>query len=322
MDIDLRHLRVICAIAEAGSVTKAAASLGLAQPALTTQLKRIERALGGALFERDRHGARPTPLGDLVLARARLLIPAMKGLQQEAAQFADDAELRRYRIGATNGPIAGGLVQRLGTAHPGEHVSVHATWSAEEISGLVMAGQLDFALVGECGSATPAPGYGLEWRAVCVDPVWVLVSEHHSVANRPEVRLAELAGEQWASAPGDGCFNDCFAAACARAGFTPRATYEMDVGGCTDLVMSGAAVVLCQGTVRHVPGVAAVPLADSPLRWRHLLGWDPGGPALRAVGEVYGFAVQSYLDIVGQRPRYAGWLDTHPEFGARTAGAR
>src|SRR5882757_8207816 len=67
VDLELRHLRIVCAIAEAGSVTKAAAALGLAQPALATQLKRIERSLGGPLFLRDRRGTRPTPLGDLVL---------------------------------------------------------------------------------------------------------------------------------------------------------------------------------------------------------------------------------------------------------------
>ena len=52
MDLELRHLRIVCAVAEAGSVTKAAASLGLAQPAVTAQLRRIERTLGGQLFER------------------------------------------------------------------------------------------------------------------------------------------------------------------------------------------------------------------------------------------------------------------------------
>jgi DNA-binding transcriptional LysR family regulator len=67
MNLELRHLRVVCAIAETGSLTKAAAQLGLAQPALTAQLQRIERALGGPLFERDRRGARPTALGELVL---------------------------------------------------------------------------------------------------------------------------------------------------------------------------------------------------------------------------------------------------------------
>ena len=46
MDLELRHLRIVHAVAEAGSVTKAATRLGLAQPSLTAQLKRIERSLG------------------------------------------------------------------------------------------------------------------------------------------------------------------------------------------------------------------------------------------------------------------------------------
>src|SRR5262245_26615868 len=102
MDLELRHLRVVCAIADAGSVTKAASALGLAQPALTAQLQRIERALGGLLFERDRRGARATPLGELVLSRARVLLPAIKGLQDEATRLASTSESGRYRIGAVN----------------------------------------------------------------------------------------------------------------------------------------------------------------------------------------------------------------------------
>src|SRR3954451_12481858 len=88
MNLELRHLKVVCAIAETGSVTKAASLLGLAQPALTAQLQRIQRTLGGPLFVRDRRGARPTALGELVLSRARVLLPAMKGLQDEAARLA------------------------------------------------------------------------------------------------------------------------------------------------------------------------------------------------------------------------------------------
>src|SRR3984885_11872243 len=118
MNLELRHLRVVCAIAETGSVTKAASQLGLAQPALTAQLQRIERTLGGPLFERDRRGARPTALGELVLSRARVLLPAMKGLQDEAARLAGAVSediMSRYRIGAIGGPILAGMVRRLST---------------------------------------------------------------------------------------------------------------------------------------------------------------------------------------------------------------
>ena len=88
MDLEIRHLKVVCAIADTGSLTKAAALLGLAQPALTAQLQRIERRLGGPLFDRDRRGARPTAMGELVLSRARVLLGAMKGLEDEAARLA------------------------------------------------------------------------------------------------------------------------------------------------------------------------------------------------------------------------------------------
>ncbi len=50
MELELRHLRTLRAIAEAGNLTRAATALGLAQPALSAQLRRIERALGGELF--------------------------------------------------------------------------------------------------------------------------------------------------------------------------------------------------------------------------------------------------------------------------------
>ncbi|MFI5938191.1 LysR family transcriptional regulator [Actinoplanes sp. NPDC051494] len=316
MDIDLRHLRVVRAIADAGSVNKAAAVLRVAQPALTTQLQRIERSLGGALFVRERSGVRPTPLGDMVLARARILIPALHELQTEASGMVRAGRVASFRIGATNGPVTGGLVQRLTANRPESHITVHATWSADEIAGLVRAGRLDFALVGSCGESVPMPGNGLVWRTVCVDPVWALLPSAHPQAGRAEIPLGDLAGERWAAAPGDGCFTACFAAACARAGFAPQPCLEMDVGGVFDLVAAGTAVALCQGTVRDVPGVTAVAIAGSPLRWRHLLGWDPAGAAVAAAPDVLGLAVQSYRGILDQRPRYTAWLEAHPGFGA------
>jgi DNA-binding transcriptional LysR family regulator len=322
MDIELRHLRVICMIAETGSLTKAAASLGLAQPALTAQLQRIERALGGPLFERDRRGARPTALGDLVLARARVLIPAVKGLQDDATRLAGARDtMTRCRIGATNGPILGGLVQRLSAAHPHANVTTYATWSADELAELLLGGRIDYALAGCCGDSVPSAGDGLVWREVSVDAVFVLLSAGHPRAGQADVDLADLAGERWANAPGDGCFSDCFAAACARAGFTPRPILETDVGACVDLVSNGAAVVLAQGTFRPLPGIVMVPIAGTPLRWRHLIGWHPGSTAADAADDVLAHAAAAYLETVGTRPRYEAWLRDNPSFGASVQGA-
>ncbi|WFE99177.1 LysR family transcriptional regulator [Micromonospora sp. WMMD964] len=318
MNLELRHLRVVCAIAETGSVTKAASALGLAQPALTAQLQRIERTLGGPLFDRDRRGARPTALGELVLARARVLLPAMKGLQDEAARLAGAGSAPTcYRFGGVNSPILGRLVHRLAAAQPPAQITTFASWSVDELAQLVAGGRLDFALTGVCGDASPSAGFGLSWQEVAVDPVLVLLPETHPLAAQDEVRLADLRHEQWVAAPGDGCFGDCFAAACARAGFTPRKVYETDIRGCIDLVDAGVAVALCQATFRPVAGLVTRRLAGIPLRWRLLLGWHPDSPAAQAAEVVVETAKAAYVDSLAPHPAYLAWLLSNPGFGVR-----
>ena len=317
MDLELRHLRVVCAIADAGSVTKAASALGLAQPALTAQLQRIERALGGALFERDRRGARPTALGELVLSRARVLLPAVKGLQDEATRLASTADsVGLYRIGAVNGPILAGLVRRIAANEPHAQISTAASYSADELAELVLAGKLDYVLVGACGDAAPATESGLAWRPVADDPVFLLLPAGHPLAEAEEVDLAELADAQWVALPGDGCFSSCFAAACSRAGFTPKVLFETDARSAVDLIESGDAVGLCQATLRPASGLVTAPIAGAPLRWRQLLGWHPSGTGAGLAAQLWAYAIEAYADAVRRNDRYSAWLGRHPDGAA------
>ncbi|NEE50516.1 LysR family transcriptional regulator, partial [Streptomyces sp. SID8455] len=89
MELEVRHLRALCAIADAGSLHQAARRLGVSQPSLTTQLRRIENSLGAELFSRERTGCRPTPLGRAVLSRARPLVEGMSALVTHALAEAD-----------------------------------------------------------------------------------------------------------------------------------------------------------------------------------------------------------------------------------------
>jgi DNA-binding transcriptional LysR family regulator len=318
MELELRHLRVVCAVAESGSVTKAAARLGLAQPALTTQLQRIERALGGALFERDRRGARPTPLGELVLARAKVLLPAVDNLRSEAVRLTSTHQQTNvYRIGSMGNSLMAGLVMRLSDGEPEAQVTTQASWSAVELVEQVSAGRLDFVLVGRCGDSAPPSDHGLEWRVIAIDAVGVLLPEGSPLASGDEVNLADLADVHWAATPGDGCFGECFAAACARAQFTPKSLYETDLRVCIELVEAGKTVVLCQPTFRETPGIVALPLAGAPLRWRHLLGWHPDAVSDVVADRIYHHAIDAYRDSLRHSPRYASWLRRHPRFGAQ-----
>jgi DNA-binding transcriptional LysR family regulator len=317
MELELRHLRTIRAIADAGSLTKAATALGLAQPALSAQLKRIERSLGGELFERGRQGVRATALGALVLDRARLVLPAVLELQEEAVRFARSgapagAGRRSLRIGGTHGPLLGGLVDRIASRDPGVEVVTHTSWSEREIAASTLEGRLDYALIGTCGESPPPEPGRLVWTEVARDPVFVMLAAGHPLAARPRVELGELAGEAWTDVPGDGCFADCFAAACARAGFAPVSVYETDTASCVHLVQVGRAVGLCRATFPDTPGMVTRPLAGTPLVWRHLLGRHPhAAPAVDAP-RMTGHLRAAHRAAVARSGSYTRWLGARP----------
>jgi DNA-binding transcriptional LysR family regulator len=74
--MELRHLRYFVAIAEERSFTRAAERLWIAQPGLSTQIRRLERELGVQLFERHTRGVNLTGAGELLLERARVALAA------------------------------------------------------------------------------------------------------------------------------------------------------------------------------------------------------------------------------------------------------
>ncbi|QDM19502.1 LysR family transcriptional regulator [Tardiphaga sp. vice278] len=76
MNIPIEIVRTVVAISETGSLTKAAEKLGLSQPAVSSQIKRIQSIVGGALFARTANGTTATQLGKLVLHQARRILEA------------------------------------------------------------------------------------------------------------------------------------------------------------------------------------------------------------------------------------------------------
>jgi DNA-binding transcriptional LysR family regulator len=243
----------------------------------------------------------------------------MKGLQDEAARLAGEgpagAAMGRYRIGTIGGPVVGGLVHRISTTQPDAQIVTHASYYVDELAHMVIAGRLDYAQVGVCGDALPSAEYGMVWQTIAIDAVCVLVPEDHPQAKGADIDLAELADEQWAAGTGDGCLADCFAAACARAGFTPRRVLESDVRGVVDMVGSGLAIGICQPTFRPPAGLTHRPLAGAPLRWRQVLGWHPDSPAARAAPRLLAMALEAYREAAARNPAYLDWQEDYPHLG-------
>lgn len=321
MELELRHLKVVSTIASAGSITKAAAELGVAQPALTAQLGRIERTLGGSLFDRDHRGVRATALGELVISRAGLLLPAMSGLLEEANRFSDSVRdrgrsLDRLSLGSSTSALLAPLIQRLASQHPTMAVATTASWSADDVAVMLDDGRIDAAVVGVCAGSGPPGHPDLVWRTFAVDPVFVLLPENHALAGRSEVTLADFSGADWAATPGDGCFRDCFAAACASEGFTPSSLFVTDAASCMELVASGTAVALCHA-VRVLPGFATVPITGAPLTWRHMIGWRPDSAAADFGDDLVASIGEAHQDLIDRSAVYSAWLGDRPTFGVQ-----
>ncbi len=306
---------MVVAVAESGSVTKAAATLGIAQPALTAQLNRIDRALGGCVFVRDRSGARPTELGELVLRHARVLLPAMSALADDARRMVNQATGRAgaLRVGTLGTGLGGLFVNELHGALGGLTITTATPGSVDDAGSRLASGVLDVALVGLCSDFTPPQSAEVTWTRVCVDPMFVLLDEGHRHADRLEVELAELAEERWLYVPAHGCTEHCFVTACVRAGFTPHGLGEAEWTAAVDQVRAGRAVALVEPGQLDPAGVRTVPLAGAPLRRTHYVGWRQDATVRMDLEAVESAAFRAHRDAVRRSPNYERWMAAYGE---------
>lgn len=132
LSIPTEIMRSIVGISEAGSMTKAAKNLGLSQPALSSQIKRVEQAVGGSIFQKSANGSSTTELGKLVLTQARKILEANDQLLRLRGTSASDHSIR---LGLSN------VYARkiIGELHKSDlaNISLYADNSTEIIKGLI-----------------------------------------------------------------------------------------------------------------------------------------------------------------------------------------
>jgi DNA-binding transcriptional LysR family regulator len=311
MELEIRHLRVICTVAQTGSVSRAAAALRVSQPGLSAQLHRIERMLGGTLFERRPHGIVTTSFGEMVLARARAVLPTIDELSRATTR--NDADPRLLRLGSVNAPILAGLITGLRSRFPGVTITTHGEGSPTPLVDMVANNLLELAVAGE------NPGYDLPVRAevtyhtVATEPVFLLLSEEHPLAGQSEIALDDLADEDFgAPRPDDDRTREYYALACLAAGFEMRIPHGIEGTPLTDLIRAGHAMTFCQATYRTTPGITARPIVGTPLWYRHVLLWHRNGPFTAHAAMIAALATAAYDEATGRNTAYPGWLARNP----------
>ncbi|MFB7447034.1 MULTISPECIES: LysR family transcriptional regulator [unclassified Streptomyces] len=276
MDVHGRDLRYFVAVAEELHFTRAAERLYVSQPALSKQVRSLERQLGAPLFDRDRQGVALTPVGTALLPHARAVLAAWE--EGEAAvgraRAAADGTLV---VGMSTSPGRGGLLpairSRFTEAHPEARLRLRQVGWEDPTAGLA-DGTSDVAFVW-----LPLPGADrFRWVVVATEPRLVALPEAHPLAARDGLDFAELLDEPFLALPATGPeLRDHWLAVDARGGRPPVVgaeiasadeTYEALVDGLgICLVAAGNAPVLTRGGVvtRPVRGVTPSRFA---LAWR------------------------------------------------------
>ena len=269
--MDFRQFRYFAVAAEELHFARAAEILGIAQPALSQQIKSLEEQLGAKLFHRAKRSVTLTETGAAFLHEVRETLAQA----EKAVRIAKDTargEAGHIDIGLVGSvmyePRFPLLLTDFNKNHPGVRISLHEMPILTQIES-VRARQLDIAII-----RAPIPSNALEdveFFTLSSQRLVVALPEAHRLATCEAIRLADLANDPFlafADPPGVG-IGQALLNLCREAEFEPRITQKVsEIATLVSLVAAGFGVGLVAESVRHLrlPGVCYRPIAgvDTP----------------------------------------------------------
>jgi DNA-binding transcriptional LysR family regulator len=255
--MDPRRVLTFRAVAHQRSFSRAARELSLSQPSVSNQVALLEREVGARLLEREPGGLRLTREGEILLEHADAIAERFQ-LAGEQLSAAAAGERARLRIGAFPTALAAlvpAAVARVRSQRPDVRVIVDEG-SEEELTARVRSGELHLALAFQDSAQPRHEPPGVQRRELFQEQFRVALAPEHPLAGHREVRLADLAADDWTAAVVDGLI----VRACRAAGFEPNlVSITRDQLAIRGLVRRGLAVTL-------VPELLAEPFKDLALR--------------------------------------------------------
>src|SRR5215470_6887354 len=197
--LKLRHMEILLAVVEAGSMAKAGKRLAISQPAISRAIAEMEHTLGVPVFDRSPRGVEPTRYGRALLKRG---IAAFDELAQamKDVDFLADPTVGELWIGTTAG-LAEGIVlsvlERFSAQYP--RVVVHLV----QVGVLLQYEALRQRRI-ECGFGgvtDPIADGDIEAQTLYEEPLAVVAGLNNPWSRRRKIRLAELVHEPWTWPP-------------------------------------------------------------------------------------------------------------------------
>jgi DNA-binding transcriptional LysR family regulator len=266
VDVELRHLRALTAVAEELNFTRAAAQLHLTQQALSGQIRQLEQRVGTRLVDRDTHRVQLTAAGVTLYERCR---PLLAGAEHAvAAARAVGTEPHRLVLGypaPLTHRIAAPTIELFTTRHPDVEITIHFGALLDPWGGL-RDRAADVAIVYGAFDSE-----GLELRHLFSEPRGIALAAGHPLAEKETVTLAELVEEPIIDVPTmDDSSRDFWIAAKHRAGRPPRigATVQT-IDGLIEAIGAGL------GVATIVPAVVDAMGASAGVVFRPVTGLEP-----------------------------------------------
>jgi len=271
MDLKLKDLRYLVAVADQRHFGRAAASCFVSQPTLSAQLKKLEDSLGVQLIERAPNNVCLTEAGEAIVARARRILEASDEMVTLAHSQRDPLGGRlRVALLPTIGPY---LLPRVAPvvhkALPRLQLRLYEYQTAPMLAKL-HAGEIDLGIL-----ALPVEADGLESRELYREAFLVALPEHHPLAARERLRVADLRGEKLLLLEEGHCLREQALEVCSRVGITDQQDFRAtSLETLRQMVATGAGITLLpelagRGAYRSARGVALRPFAR-PAPQRHI----------------------------------------------------
>lgn len=192
--LHLRHLSLLMAIGNKGSLNRAAPVVGLTQPGATKSLLEIEDALGQKLFVRSTKGLVPTEAGHCALRYASAITAQLTNLSNELNHISSGAG-GQIRVGTIMGavPFLTELLVRFIDRYP--HVSIEFVEdTSAELLALLDRGALDLVIGRSTVSEQPERYESVPVRQ---ETLAVVANERHRCASSKRISLTDLVDSRW-----------------------------------------------------------------------------------------------------------------------------
>lgn len=267
--LELRHFRYFVALAEHRHFTMAAKALGIQQPPLSIQIRKLEELVGTSLVRRVPRQIELTEAGKAFYEDARAILAAATAAPEHARRAAR-GELGSLRVGMINSapfhPLVPRILREYRQTYPRIALALEEG-PTPELADKVRTQALDMAFVRPLLSEEP----GLVNEPLFSEEMLIAFPQGHPLLKRRTVSLASLSLERFVLFPrpvGSGLYDEIIAA-CRRAGFSPRISQEASqVTSIVNLVAAGLGISLVPESMQkiHSMGVSYRPIrGDAPV---------------------------------------------------------